>query len=217
MKELMMKINAKTFNTAYYVYTYSNDDGLLYAGCGTLRELISFKDIRHHPDFKDAMIYEVNIISGPIDDKAQAFDGLKQFIRHQCGGVRPPFNYGLLTHKGRKMPVVDTATGTVYDSATSACQAHGIAPSRMSAHLNGYKGHKTINGRVFVYERTPEGQSLIHESRRKPLATVPQVDNLTPQERQWWEVMKDLSPDDMTREQAIYRLYLSGKIKGINQ
>lgn len=172
-----MKINAKTFNTAYYAYTYSNELGLLYAGYGTLKELISFKDIRHHPDFDDSYTYYVDLISGPIDDKAQAYEALKNFLRTTCNGVRPPFNYGLLQHKGRKMPVVDTFTGTVYDSAASACQAYGIAPSRMSAHLNGYKGHKTIGGRVFVYQRTPAGESTIHESRRQPIPIAPVRDN----------------------------------------
>lgn len=219
-----MKINVKTFHNARYVYTYSNETGVLYVGAATLKEIISFKAIRHYPDFNDGYTYSVDIQTGPHDTHIEAMNALGLWVRmHLPEGKLAPFNYGLLSHKSRRGRVVDTSTGATYESATAACEALGIAQSRMSCHLNGYKGHKTIGGRIFIYERAEEGESAIHPSRREPLKIVaPHVpaplahlimqpmyieekpegyDMLTDSQRNQWQELRQVNIHTMTKEE----------------
>lgn len=134
--------------TYYYTYQIQTESEVVFIGFGRLNEIIGLRSIAALPSFNPAQKYTIIVHEGYVN-RIEAMNNSMRLIREVGHGVLPLFNRETGINKGKA--IVCNETGVVYSSAYKACQALGIHPPRMSNHLRGAKGHKTIHGLSFRY------------------------------------------------------------------
>lgn len=132
----------------WYTYQVQTEFEVVFIGFGRLNEIVSLKSISNMPSFKNDEKYTVIIHQG-YSNRIEAVNNSIRLIREIGHGMLPLFNKEIGFNKGKS--IICNETGVVYASAYRACQALNIQPPRMSNHLRGLKGHKTIHGLTFKY------------------------------------------------------------------
>lgn len=142
--------NAEETINNFYTYQIQTETEVLYVGFGKLRDIFEFKKLLSLPSFDQTKNYTVIIHRG-YPTRFEAANNSMRLVREIGQGVLPLFNKELGFNRGKA--IICNETGVVYPSAYEACKLLKIHPPRMSNHLQGLKGHRTIHGLTFSYVR----------------------------------------------------------------
>jgi hypothetical protein len=137
---------------SWYVYSVESAAGgpVLYLGYNNLAAITSFQSLMGNPAFKRNDVYKV-IIHSVHADQISAHNAAVKLIPEK----QPALN--LTERYNRYMPVVCVTTGQRFRNAAEACRMLGIPSPRMSNHLAGKAGHKTIKGLSFRFATFYDG------------------------------------------------------------
>lgn len=142
------KGNLKQITSGWYTYQIQTDKEVVYIGFGHLAEIYSMQQVACLPGFDKDAEYTV-IIHQRCELRFEAVNAVNALINDICKGQMPRLNREMFTTKHKGIRCVET--GVVYPSAYKACQLLHIQPPRLSNHLKGRPGHKSIHGLTFEY------------------------------------------------------------------
>lgn len=130
----------KEMENKYFVYSIRTVGGmLLYIGIDKMEDIIKMRRLKTFSDFDP---YEKVVI--------QVYESYEARYKGQESVKKLKTMLGECKYdRGDKVMCVET--GQVFDTAYEACKFIKTTPTRMSCHLKGRKGFKTIFGKTFVY------------------------------------------------------------------
>ena len=151
----------------FHVYTVSTVEGVVFAGYGTIRDIISCKHVMRNPAFKPDQEYTIATHGQGYESLRDVENALGAFIKGTLQGRTPPLNISATVN--RYMPVRCIETGVVYRNAAHACEELDIPAPRMSMHLARLPGHKTIYNKSFEYTDIYDGGAYVRQARPRQI------------------------------------------------
>ena len=133
-------ISMEEMENKYFVYSIRTVDGvLLYIGIDKMEDVIKMRRLKTFSDFDSDEKVVIHVYEG-YDERYKGQESVKK-LKTMLGECK--------YERGDKVMCVET--GQVFDTAYEACKFINTTPTRMSCHLKGRKGFKTIFGKTFVY------------------------------------------------------------------
>lgn len=124
----------------YFVYSFKTIGGeLLYIGVDKIEDIIKMRRLKTFSDFDPSEKITVEVYES-YEARYKGQESVKK-LKTMLGECK--------YDRGDKVMCVET--GQVFDTAYEACKFIKTTPTRMSCHLKGRKGFKTIFGKTFVY------------------------------------------------------------------
>lgn len=124
----------------YFVYSFKTIGGvLLYIGIDKMEDIIKMRRLKTFSDFDPSEKITVEVYEN-YDARYKGQESVQR-LKNMLGKCK--------YDRGDKVMCVET--GQVFDTAYEACKFIKTTPTRMSCHLKGRKGFKTIFGKTFVY------------------------------------------------------------------
>lgn len=137
---------------SYQVYSLHSlpERELLYLGFARIPEIFTFRQFLKNPDFKADQPHEI-ILHSSFNKSWEAQNEASRLYRLLVpqGQPAPLYNRAMQTRLLRSVQC--DQTGVTYPNASAACMALNIPQPRMSNHLQGRAGHKSIYGLTFRY------------------------------------------------------------------
>lgn len=142
-----LKIIPNTELNKFYSYLVQNDKEIVYIGVGKIIDILTFKTLMGNPNFNGDESHTIIIYKG-FEKHHQAMNDISKIIKEN-GGRTPALNIsiGIRSH-GR---IKCKETGVVYKNQAEACRVMNIDQPRLSHHLKGKSGYKTIYGMTYQY------------------------------------------------------------------
>ena len=124
----------------YFVYSFKTIGGvLLYIGIDKMEDIIKMRRLKTFSDFDPSEKITVEVYES-YEARYKGQESVKK-LKNMLGACK--------YERGEQVMCVET--GQVFDTAYEACKFIKTTPTRMSCHLKGRKGFKTIFGKTFVY------------------------------------------------------------------
>lgn len=135
-------------NRNYYLYSIKNSAGeIIFIGADRLVDIVTFRQVLPAKIFDKKAIYTIEIYTNHVD-RLNAMNHMAKLTRLLCGDKIPILNSNIRKQKvGR---ILCSETGVIYNSQSEVCRALHIDAPRLSKHLSGEKGHRSIKGLSFV-------------------------------------------------------------------
>ena len=130
----------KEMENKYFVYSIRTVGGmLLYIGIDKMEDIIKMRRLKTFSDFDPYEKVVIQVYEG-YDERYKGQESVKK-LKTMLGACK--------YERGEQVMCVET--GQVFDTAYEACKFINTTPTRMSCHLKGRKGFKTIFGKTFKY------------------------------------------------------------------
>lgn len=133
-------LSMNEMDNKYFVYSYRGQNGeLLYIGVDKIEDILKMRRIKTFSGFDPSEKITVEVYES-YEARYKGQESVKK-LKTMLGECK--------YDRGDKVMCVET--GQVFDTAYEACKFIKTTPTRMSCHLKGRKGFKTIFGKTFVY------------------------------------------------------------------
>lgn len=134
-------LSMNEMDNRYFVYSYRGQNGeLLYIGVDKIEDILKMRRIKTFSGFDSDEKISINIYES-YDKRYKGHEAVQR-LKNMLGKCK---------YQDNNMKIMCVETGQVFDTAYEACKYINTTPTRMSCHLKGRKGFKTIFGKTFKY------------------------------------------------------------------